>query len=111
MCLFVSSPSQSFPVSPATAAATHSSHLIFSLLKLFPQLLSPACPCNPSQKLQCRADLVTDWIPPIPPRSFAELPGAYHSEDSGMTSEGRRREERTMTRSAHLPSNGHAPSQ
>lgn len=51
-------------------------------------------PPNPSQKLQLRAgsrglaDLVTDWVPPIPPRSFAELPGAYHSEDSGMTSEG-----------------------
>lgn len=55
MCLFVSHPSQSFAVSPATAAATQTSHLILSLLKLFPQLPGPACspphPRNPSQKL------------------------------------------------------------
>lgn len=96
MCLFVSRPSQSFAVSPATAAATQTSHLIFSLLELFPQLPSPACPPSPPPQPPARScntgqgpgDLLTDWVPPIPPRSFAELPGAYHSEDSGMTSEG-----------------------
>lgn len=51
---------------------------------------------------------MTDWVPPISPGSFAELPEAYHSEDSGMMSEGGRREERTMAGSVHLLSNGHA---
>lgn len=55
MCLFVSHPSQSFAVSPATAAATQTSHLILSLLKLFPQLPGPACSPPPTPATPARS--------------------------------------------------------
>lgn len=57
MCLFVTHPSQSFAVSPATAAATQTSHLILSLLELFPQL--PGSDCSPPPPPQPQPEAVT----------------------------------------------------